>query len=45
TLRGNPNHGYIKPLVKDLLQQLHQNNNPDLEKYLILRNEIIQPNT
>ncbi|CAG8797768.1 23071_t:CDS:2, partial [Racocetra persica] len=26
TLRGNPNHGYIKPLVKDLLQQLHQNN-------------------
>ncbi|CAG8761596.1 5422_t:CDS:2, partial [Racocetra persica] len=31
---GSPNHGYIKPLVRDLLQQLHQNNNPDLEKYL-----------
>ncbi|CAG8595458.1 16084_t:CDS:2 [Racocetra persica] len=34
TLRGNPNHGYIKPLVRDLLQQLLQTNNPDLEKYL-----------
>ncbi|CAG8757407.1 24994_t:CDS:2 [Racocetra persica] len=45
TLRGNPNHGYIKPLVGDLLQQLHQNNKVDLEKYLILQDEIKQPNT
>ncbi|CAG8817994.1 27682_t:CDS:2, partial [Gigaspora margarita] len=45
TLPGNPNHGYIKPLVRNLLQQLHQNNNPDLDKYLVLRDEIKQPNT
>ena len=44
-MRGNPNHGYVKPLVKELLQQLHQDNNVDLDKYLILRSEVIQPNT
>jgi hypothetical protein len=32
-------------LIGDLLQQLHQNNNPDLNIYLILRDEIKQPNT
>jgi hypothetical protein len=32
-------------LVSDLLQQLQQNNNPDLDKYLVLRDEIKQPNT
>jgi len=45
TLPGSPNHGYIKPLVRDLLQQLQQNNQPDLDKYLVLRDEIKQPNT
>ncbi|CAG8714207.1 12807_t:CDS:2, partial [Racocetra fulgida] len=45
TLNGSPNHGYIKPLVRDLLQQLNQTNNPNLDKHLVLRDEIKQPNT
>ena len=45
TLPSSPNHGYIKPLVKDLLQQLQQTNNPNLAQHLVLRDEIKQPNS
>jgi len=32
-------------LVKDLLQQLQQTNNPNLAQHLVLRDEIKQPNS
>jgi Ulp1 family protease len=34
----------VKPLVKELLEQLHQTNSPDLDKYLIPCHEIKQNN-
>lgn len=43
TLKG-ANYEYVKPLVKDLLQQIHQINNPNLTNYLIPCHDIHQHN-
>ncbi|CAG8639445.1 4072_t:CDS:2 [Cetraspora pellucida] len=43
TLKG-ANYGYVKPLVKELLSQIHQTNHPDLEQYLLKRHAIKQGN-
>jgi len=43
TLRGD-NDEYVRPLVKELLEQLHQTNTPNLEQYLIPGHEIKQGN-
>ncbi|CAG8821254.1 1130_t:CDS:2 [Gigaspora margarita] len=43
TLRG-ANYEHAKPLVKELLQQIHQTNSPNLDKSLIKRHDIRQGN-
>jgi Ulp1 family protease len=43
TLKG-ANYWYVKPLVKELLQQIHQTNNPDLKQYLVKRHDLKQGN-
>lgn len=38
------NYEYAKPLVQDLLKQIHQNNEVDLEQYLVKKHDIKQGN-
>ncbi|CAG8585437.1 3371_t:CDS:2, partial [Paraglomus occultum] len=38
------NYDYVKPTVKELLQQIHQNNEVDLEEYLVKKHDIKQGN-
>ncbi|RHZ36906.1 Ulp1 family isopeptidase [endosymbiont GvMRE of Glomus versiforme] len=46
TLENAPNHGYAKPVVKELLQHLHNSNSPDLiNTHFKLKNKVRQPNT
>ncbi|MEG7978355.1 MAG: hypothetical protein NY202_00045 [Mollicutes bacterium UO1] len=44
TLKG-ANYEYVKPLVSELLQQIHQKNNLKLSDYLIPQHHIQQNNT
>ena len=43
TLKG-ANHGYVKSLVKELLQRICQTNGPDLKQYLVKRHDLKQGN-